>query len=135
MGFKDLLVQDAKNVFLNREEFADTHSINGKSMPVLVDDNEILERDKSKLMNVTITGIYKERKLIYVATDDLGAKPAPDDLLNFDGAWYKVNDCTDEAGILCMQAKHFTTATSAAKHSRSQPCNSATASSAPPLRP
>ena len=66
MGFKDLLVQDAKNVFLNREEFADTHSINGKPMPVLVDDNEILERDKSKLMNVTITGIYKERKLIYV---------------------------------------------------------------------
>nr|DAE71667.1 MAG TPA: Gifsy-2 prophage ATP-binding sugar transporter-like barrel, 4 helix bundle.7A [Caudoviricetes sp.] len=72
-------------------------------MPVLVDDNEILERDKSKLMNVTITGIYKERKLIYVATDDLGAKPAPDDLLNFDGTWYKVNDCTDEAGILCIE--------------------------------
>lgn len=103
MGFKDLLVQDAKNVFLNREEFADMHSINGKPMPVLVDDNEILERDKSKLMNVTITGIYKERKLIYVATDNLGAKPAPDDLLNFDDAWYKVNDCTDEAGILCIE--------------------------------
>ena len=42
VGFKDLLVQDAKNVFLNREEFADTHSINGKPMPVLVDRKSVV---------------------------------------------------------------------------------------------
>lgn len=102
-AFKAMLEREAKRVFLNADEFAECNIINGKSMPVMVDDNEILERDKSKLMNVTITGIYKERKLIYVSTADIGAKPAPDSLLNFDGEWFKVSDCTDEAGILCIE--------------------------------
>ena len=34
MGFKDIVKADVHNVFLNLEEFADTHTVNGAEMPV-----------------------------------------------------------------------------------------------------
>lgn len=48
-GFKDLVASDISAVFLNGQEFADTHTIDGKPMTVVVDENELLERDKSKM--------------------------------------------------------------------------------------
>lgn len=49
-SFKDCLAADIHNVFLNRMEFADTHNVNGREMDVMVDENELLERDKAKVM-------------------------------------------------------------------------------------
>ena len=46
-GFKDLVAADISAVFLNDQEFAGTHTIDGKPMAVVVDENELLERDKS----------------------------------------------------------------------------------------
>ena len=48
-SFKDLVAADISAVFLNGQEFADTHTIDGKPMTVVVDENELLERDKSKM--------------------------------------------------------------------------------------
>ena len=45
-GFKDLVAADISAVFLNDQEFAGTHTIDGKPMAVVVDENELLERDK-----------------------------------------------------------------------------------------
>ena len=70
-SFKECIAADVPNVFLNRLEFADTHTVNGKKMAVLVDENELLERDKGKL-GVQQTGLYKSRRLIYVARSDFG---------------------------------------------------------------
>lgn len=47
-SFKDLVAADIFDVFLNKQEHADTHTIDGKPMTVVVDENELLERDKSK---------------------------------------------------------------------------------------
>ena len=49
LTFKSAIEQDNKEVFLNALEFADSHTINGKQMPAIVDDNELLERDKAHL--------------------------------------------------------------------------------------
>ena len=45
-SFKDLVAADIFDVFLNRQEHADTHTIDGKPMTVVVDENELLEREK-----------------------------------------------------------------------------------------
>ena len=65
-SFKDLVAADISAVFLNGQEFADTHTIDGKPMTVVVDENELLERDKSK-MGIQVDGPYKARRLLYVA--------------------------------------------------------------------
>lgn len=101
-SFKECIAADVSNVFLNRLEFADTHTVNGKKMAVLVDENELLERDKAKL-GTHADGVYKSRRLIYVAKKDFGPRPAVKTVLTLDGRAYRVADCTAEDGILAIE--------------------------------
>jgi hypothetical protein len=100
-SFKDLVAADISAVYLNGQEFADTHTIDGKPMTVVVDENELLERDKSK-MGIQVDGTYKARRLIYVAKEEYGPRPAHGKQLNFDGRLFRVADCTEEAGMLAI---------------------------------
>ena len=76
-SFKDQIRADISSVFLNGLEFADDHELNGKTMKAVIDDNELLERDKAKVMSTEIDGIHKMRRFIYVAKADFGPRPAP----------------------------------------------------------
>ena len=101
-SFKECIAADVFNVFLNKLEFADAHTVNGKKMAVLVDENELLERDKAK-MGIHTDGLYKSRRLIYVAQKDFGKRPAIKSVLTLDGLAFRVADCTAEAGILAIE--------------------------------
>ena len=45
-GFKDLIQKDNLQVFLNPYEFGEEHSVGGRQMTILIDDNEMIEREK-----------------------------------------------------------------------------------------
>ena len=102
--FKECLAADIPAVFLNKMEFADTHTINGKKMTALVDDNELQERDKFKLVGATAGGTaYKATRMVYVAKADFGHRPALGATVNLDGRDYRVaQGTTEEAGILAI---------------------------------
>lgn len=102
MTFKEILAQDIRNVFLNLGEFSEEHTVNGKSMPAQVDENELLERDKSR-MDTHQDGLYKSRRLIFVAASDFGPRPAAGSLLNLDGRQYRITGSTEEAGIFAIE--------------------------------
>lgn len=97
MGFKDVIRADVHKVFLNVEEFSDTHVINGVEMPVQIDSNEQIEREKR--YNQNMDGIYKNQKLIFVAASDFGPLPKQGSLLIMDKRTYRVADAIDEDGI------------------------------------
>jgi len=101
-SFKDLVAADVSAVFLNKLELADTHIIDGKEMTVLIDENELLERDKAK-MGVHLDSTYKARRLIYVEKTEFGPRPAQGKMIALDGRQYRVADCTEEAGILAIE--------------------------------
>lgn len=101
--FKELLAADISNVFLNLNEFAEIRLINGKKMAVMVDDNELLERDKATALGAQLTGTYKVRRLIYVSKEEFGPRPAQDALLTMGTKEYRVKSCTEEAGILALE--------------------------------
>ena len=84
--FKEQIAADISTTFLNCLEFADTHTVNGKEMAAVVDDNELLER-----------------RLVYVAKADFGPRPAQGAMLTLDGKAYKVKTCTEEAGVLAIE--------------------------------
>ena len=63
ISFKEAARKDVANTFLNLAEFADLHKINGKEMPVIVDENELIEREKR--MKSNMDGIYARTILIY----------------------------------------------------------------------
>ena len=101
--FKELVAADIYSAFLNPEEFADSHTVNGRKMDVVIDDNELLERDKAKLIGAPLDGTYKSRRLLYVARADFGPRPAQGAMLTLDGRQYRVRSCTEEAGMLAIE--------------------------------
>lgn len=97
MSFKDIIEQDVHQTFLNTAEFSDIHTVNGKEMPVQIDSNEQIEREKR--INQHMDGIYKNQKLIYVSATDYGSLPKQGSLLNLDGRTYRVADAIHEDGV------------------------------------
>ena len=102
--FKDCIAADVAGVFLNRMEFADTHTVNGKQMTVMVDENELQDRDKFSLLGAAPGGTnYKATRMIYVAKAEFGRRPALGSTVNLDGREYRVaQGTTEEAGILAI---------------------------------
>ena len=96
-SFKEILNQDIENVFLNTLEFADIHNVVWKDMPVQVDDNEVIEREKKERSHMD--GLYVKQKLIYVKAKDFGSLPAIGRQIRLDGKRYLITDSTDEYGI------------------------------------
>lgn len=99
-SFKEVLQADIDNTFMNLEEFADIHIVDGKEIPVLVDDNEIIERQKK--MKSNMDGMYVKQKLIYVKASDFGVLPAIGRQIMFDGKRYLITDSTDEQGMYAI---------------------------------
>lgn len=102
LSFKDCVAADVHNVFLNPMEFADRHTIDGREMDVVVDDNALLERDAAR-GGIFPDGMYRARKLIFVDPVDYGGRPMPGKRLNLDGRDYYVQQADDEAGILAIE--------------------------------
>ena len=96
-SFKDIIKEDISTTFINTDEFSDMHNIDGRDMPVQIDDNEIIEREKKS--NSNMDGIYVKQKLIYVKANDFGALPAIGRQIMLDGKRYLVVDSTDEHGV------------------------------------
>ena len=101
MSFKELVEQDNKNVFLNLDEFADTHVIGGKKMPCIIDSNEMIDREKRYQYKRSLyaDGIYLKEILLYVKAEDFGPLPAVGRLLTLDEGRYIISDAIDEGGI------------------------------------
>lgn len=95
--FKDIMRRDIDEVFLNPEEFADTHNVDGTPMTAMVDENENIEREKK--MKSNMDGIYARQILLYVKASEFGSLPAQGRLLRLDGKAYTVVDAVDECGV------------------------------------
>lgn len=100
MTFKEILRQDTKTVFLNPEEFGEEHIVNGKKMFIIIDDNELTEREKR--MKSHMDGMYKKQTLIYVSALDFGPLPGIGKPIKIDGATFIVADSINEGGIYSL---------------------------------
>lgn len=97
MTFKELIQNDVHNVFMNTKEFSEMHVVNGNEMPVMIDSNEQIEREKRMKQN--LDGIYTNQKLMYVAASDYGPMPKQGSIVNLDDRIYKVADAIGEDGV------------------------------------
>ena len=97
-SFKDVIKNDIKRVFLNFDEFGEYHKINGETVLVIIDENELTEREKRirRSMNVEL---HRKQLLFYVAAEDFGPLPVPGRTLDLDGKRYEITDAENEDGI------------------------------------
>lgn len=103
-GFKDMVREDIKNVFLDLEIFGETHMVAGKEMVIVIDDGEKRRRNGQYLDE---KAIYSKRILFYAAAEDMGSLPPLGMEIDVDGRDYEVLQAEQEDGIYSILAEEF----------------------------
>lgn len=98
MSFKDQIKQDLSDIFLNLDEFADLHRIEGKEVPVVI-DSDIMAK-LSKIGDNRIHGMDEADMIIMGKASDLPENLDPGRLLNLDGREVIVVTTTSEMGLI-----------------------------------
>lgn len=98
MSFKGQIKQDLSDIFLNLDEFADLHRIEGKEVPVVI-DSDIMAK-LSKIGDNRIHGMDEADMVIMGKASDLPENLDPGRLLNLDGREVIVVTTTSEIGLV-----------------------------------
>lgn len=98
MSFRDQIKQDLSDVFLNLDEFADLHRIEGKEVPVVI-DSDIMAK-LSKIGDNRIHGMDEADMVIMGKASDLPENLDPGRLLNLDGREVIVVTTMSEMGLV-----------------------------------
>lgn len=102
MKFKEMLCDDVSDVFLNTDEFAEFHTVNGKEdVRIVTDDYELLNREKYR-KEVKDDGTSLNRGIIYVKASDIGRLPKTGHQMTIDGMHFRVEHAINETGIYAV---------------------------------
>lgn len=86
-GFKEMARNDRLNVFLDTDFFGEMYSIEGKEIPIVLDNDELKERQAGQDL-----AIAESATLFYARVEDLPPRRAPGENLNVNGRECIVDD-------------------------------------------
>ena len=95
MGFKEQVLQDLDNVFLNLDEFAELHRVEGVQIAVVVDSDQL-----NKLKKGQIIGLIEADMLLMGRAVDFPPNLEPGRLLNVDGRELIVANSGKDMGMV-----------------------------------
>lgn len=104
--FKDFAHVDINAAFLNGDEHAEDHNVDGKDVLVILDKDDI--RDHSAHWEAGAkqnfdTGLYNRHIILYIRVEDYGPKPKQGKLLTLDKKMtYLIQKCSEESGVYRM---------------------------------
>ena len=93
MSLKDKILEDINSVFLNLEDFGEIHTVDGKSVVCMFDDDALKIRSGSNELSVSESTL-----LLFAKESDLSRKIAGDEIL-IDGRIYIVDDWKVNFGV------------------------------------
>ncbi|RKI24663.1 hypothetical protein D7V82_14680 [bacterium 1xD8-6] len=99
MGFKEDVATDLAECFFDEEFYASTHSIDGKEILVIIDEDGLEEIRKTKTDTRYRDEVHKHSVLFYVREDDMERKLAINSEVDFDGKMYYVNNISKPGGV------------------------------------
>jgi hypothetical protein len=94
MSFKEQLMRDLDNVFLNLDEFAETCRVEGKEISAVLDKD-----DFTKMKQGQILGLVRADILLFAKAEDLPTEKNPGSLLNVNGREYIVESWGTDTGL------------------------------------
>lgn len=97
MNFKEHIKNDVCNVFFNCEDFAQKHTLDGRTILCIVDDDRLHEQTLK-----SAAGTYKGVKLIHVPKTELKGRPKQGARLEFDDRMYTVESCIEDDGVFTI---------------------------------
>ena len=98
-GFKDFVAQDVSRVFINLNEFAEEHDINGCLIPCVIDTNVTLEAEAS------LEGVFLNAVTIHLPEFALEVCPVEGEVLSLDESLHIVRSVSRESGVLVIVAE------------------------------
>ena len=93
MSFREQMKTDLEQVFLNCEEFAEPHRIEGKIVHVVIDSNVLKEKNQAM-------GLVGADMLIMGKKADFPENLSPGRLLNVDGREMLIADSKEDMGLV-----------------------------------
>ena len=97
MSLKDVMAADISAVFLNPDEFAEQHVINGQTVCCVIDDDNFTVRSGGEKQQ--FDGIFLAVKKLFVKAADLPRRPKQGRRLVLDEDPYTVIDCVEQLGM------------------------------------
>ena len=101
MTLKDQIQMDVSSVFLNSDEFADKHVVNGATVLCVIDDSA--SEIRSNRQDEQIPGFSKNARVLHIPSSAFANRPAYGQLLTVDGEEFFVEACHDECGMLLIE--------------------------------
>lgn len=99
MGFKEDAGADLDECFFDEEFFTSRHNIDGKEVPIIVDEDGLEEIRKAKADTKYRDEVHKRFILFYVRESDMERKLAINSEVDFDGRMYYINDIKKSDGV------------------------------------
>lgn len=93
-AFKDMVAADRLHVFIDVDFFGEMHRIEGKTIPIVIDTDELKARQGSQDLAVAESGT-----LFYARVEDLPPRRAPGQNLNVNGRECIVDDWKVDMGM------------------------------------
>lgn len=93
-GFKDQVSEDRMYVFLNLDFFGEMFRIEGKEIPIVLDNDELKERQGGQDLAVA-----ESATLFYARVEDLPRRRAAGEALNVNGRECTIDDWKEDMGI------------------------------------
>lgn len=93
-----MVARDVLTVFMNMEEFAEVHEINGRRLRCIIDTNEA---DTAPSL---YEGVYTLLTTVYVLSSEIRA-PAVDEVFTIDNVMFVVKHVSDEDGLIVIKAE------------------------------
>lgn len=94
MSFKDMVAADIVATFLDGRYFADEYRVEGKQIRIVIDNDELKERQGSQDLAVA-----ESATLFHAAVADLPPQKAPGSNLNINGRECIVDDWKEAMGV------------------------------------
>ncbi len=104
-GFKDMVATDRASVFLDVEFFGEMFRVEGKMIPLVLDNDELKERQGGQDLAVA-----ESSTLFYARSEDLPPRRAAGQILNINGRECIVDAWSEDMGMATVVLRENITA-------------------------
>lgn len=113
-AFKEMVTEDMDDVFLNPEEFAEEHDLNGTVCTCIVESPTTEERFEKGKDYDGQDAMHGLTAIIHVKKSDIEEMPSEGQSFSLDGSYSLVDSCTEHTGMLTIKLKENTAGVSGA---------------------
>lgn len=98
--FKEQAADDL-GVFLNADEFAETHTVNGVEVQAVLEGLTTKEFVQHSA-RISFEGVDARTVILHLRATDIPQKVAQGNVLELDGEMYRIADTVDDMGLLTL---------------------------------